>query len=150
MRSHGVRFQPALGGTLHLGRTNAFFLGGGKALLNAYYHAAERRGVRVFYNAEVTGLNFSADAFESGEVQVNGEAAEFRGRSLVVAGEHGPQTRYRLLETIRQYGEQRLNETGQTERWRARHASYYASLLSKVRDHAHDPDQEGRARETAH
>ena len=28
---HGVRFQPSLGGTLHLGRTNAFFLGGGKA-----------------------------------------------------------------------------------------------------------------------
>src|ERR1700676_177563 len=32
MRAHGVRFQPALGGTLHLGRTNALFLGGGKAL----------------------------------------------------------------------------------------------------------------------
>ena len=33
--ARGVRFQPALGGTLHLGRTNAFFLGGGKALVNA-------------------------------------------------------------------------------------------------------------------
>src|SRR5204862_1884436 len=40
-------------------------------------------------------------------------------RSLVVAEEHGPQTRYRLLETIRQYGEQRLNDAGETERWRA-------------------------------
>src|ERR1700739_1456022 len=30
MKSYGVRFQPSLGGTLHLGRTNAFFLGGGK------------------------------------------------------------------------------------------------------------------------
>jgi tricarballylate dehydrogenase len=85
MRAHGVRFQPALGGTLHLGRTNAFFLGGGKALLNAYYYAAERRGVRVLYNAEVTGLNLSGGAFESGEVQVNGGAAEFRARALVVA-----------------------------------------------------------------
>jgi tricarballylate dehydrogenase len=85
MRAHGVRFQPPLGGTLHLGRTNAFFLGGGKALLNAYYHAAERRGVRVVYNAEVTGLNLSADFFESGEVQVNGAAGEFRARALVVA-----------------------------------------------------------------
>jgi tricarballylate dehydrogenase len=34
---HGVRFQPSLAGTLHLGRTNAFFLGGGKALVNTYY-----------------------------------------------------------------------------------------------------------------
>ena len=32
MKRHGVRFQPALGGTLQLARTNAFFLGGGKAL----------------------------------------------------------------------------------------------------------------------
>ena len=54
--SHGVRFQPSLGGTLHLGRTNAFFLGGGKALMNAYYAAAQKRGVRVLYNAEVIGL----------------------------------------------------------------------------------------------
>ena len=63
-------------------------------------------------------------------------------RSLVVAEEYGPQTRYRLLETIRQYGEERLEAAGEAGRWRARHASYYADLLSRVRDHAHDPDQE--------
>jgi tricarballylate dehydrogenase len=40
MVEHGVRFQPSLGGTLHLSRTNSFFLGGGKALINAYFHAA--------------------------------------------------------------------------------------------------------------
>ena len=68
--------------------------------------------------------------------------ASLVARSLVVAEEHGPQTRYRLLETIRQYGEQRLDEAGETERWRARHAGYYADLLRQVRDHAHDPDQE--------
>ena len=47
MVRHGARFQPSLGGTLHLSRTNAFFLGGGKALMNGYYRAAEtprRRG----------------------------------------------------------------------------------------------------------
>ena len=63
-------------------------------------------------------------------------------RSLVVAEEHGPQTRYRLLETIRQYGEERLSQAGEAERWRARHAGYYADLLWRVRDHAHDPDPE--------
>jgi len=36
MRSYGVRFQPSLEGTLHLGRTNAFFLGGGTALMYSY------------------------------------------------------------------------------------------------------------------
>ena len=46
----GVKFQPPLGGTLHLGRTNAFFLGGGKALLNSYYRTAERLGIEVAYD----------------------------------------------------------------------------------------------------
>jgi len=63
-------------------------------------------------------------------------------RSLIVAGEHGLQTRYRLLETIRQYGEEHLEAAGETERWRARHAAYYASLLPRVREHAHDLQEE--------
>ncbi|AMB85430.1 hypothetical protein AWM79_08970 [Pseudomonas agarici] len=36
MRSHGVHFQLPLSGALHVARTNAFFMGGGKALINAY------------------------------------------------------------------------------------------------------------------
>ena len=68
--------------------------------------------------------------------------ASLVARSLVVAEDKGPGTRYRLLETIRQYGEQRLEAAGETQRWRARHASYYAGLLPRVRDHAHDPNPE--------
>jgi len=68
--------------------------------------------------------------------------ASLVARSLVVAEDHGPQTRYRLLETIRQYGEERLEQAGEADRWRARHASYYASLLPRVRDHAHHPNEE--------
>ena len=30
MEEQGIRFQPSLSGTLSLGRTNAFFLGGGR------------------------------------------------------------------------------------------------------------------------
>ena len=43
----GVHFQPSLAGTLSLSRTNAFFLGGGKALLNAVYREAGRLGAAV-------------------------------------------------------------------------------------------------------
>ena len=46
MSAHGVRWQPPLTGTLHLGRTNRFFLGGGKALVNTYYRTAQRLGDR--------------------------------------------------------------------------------------------------------
>ena len=45
MTGHGVRWQPPLAGTLHLGRTNRFFLGGGKALVNTYHRALARLGV---------------------------------------------------------------------------------------------------------
>jgi tricarballylate dehydrogenase len=84
-RSHGVRFQPSLGGTLHLGRTNAFFLGGGKALMNAYYESAARQGVRVIYNAEVTGLSIDRGRFLSGAALVDGEPAAFTAKSFVAA-----------------------------------------------------------------
>jgi tricarballylate dehydrogenase len=85
MKSYGVRFQPSLGGTLHLGRTNAFFLGGGKALMNTYYAAAEARGIRVLYNAEVTELNICDGKFESGSMLLDGQPAEFHAKVLVVA-----------------------------------------------------------------
>ena len=63
MRSHGVHFQPSLSGTLHLSRTNAFFMGGGKALVNAYYRSAEKLGVQIRYNAPVDRLELEDGRF---------------------------------------------------------------------------------------
>jgi tricarballylate dehydrogenase len=62
MQKHGVRFQPSLSGTLHLSRTNAFFMGGGKALVNAYYRSAEQLGVQIRYDAPVTRLELQPGA----------------------------------------------------------------------------------------
>ena len=61
----GVRWQPSLGGTLSLGRTNSFFLGGGRAMLNALYLTAEQLGVDVVYDAEVIDLEISDGMFLS-------------------------------------------------------------------------------------
>jgi len=85
MKTYGVRFQPSLGGTLHLGRTNAFFLGGGKALMNTYYQAAQRQGICVFYEAEVTSLILRDGRFESGVAAIAGHGREFRAKAVVVA-----------------------------------------------------------------
>lgn len=85
MRRQGARFQQSLSGTLQLGRTNLFFLGGGKALLNSYYRDAERRGVRIFYGAEVVGLKLSGEAFESATVLLQGEPVQIRAKALVAA-----------------------------------------------------------------
>lgn len=63
MRKHGVNFQPSLSGTLHLSRTNAFFMGGGKALVNAYYRSAEALGVQIRYQAPVDRLELADGRF---------------------------------------------------------------------------------------
>jgi tricarballylate dehydrogenase len=63
MRRHGVHFQPALSGALHVARTNAFFMGGGKALVNAYFRSAGRMGVQVRYDAPVDRLDLSEGRF---------------------------------------------------------------------------------------
>lgn len=66
MEARGVRFQPSLKGTLNLSRTNAFFLGGGKALLNAYYRTAERLGVDIVYDTEVQSLTLDRGSASGG------------------------------------------------------------------------------------
>ena len=69
MRRHGVRFQPSLSGARHTARTNAFFMGGGKALMNAYYRSAENLGVTIDYNAEVAELELQDGRFVAAWVQ---------------------------------------------------------------------------------
>ena len=68
MRRHGVRFQPSLSGTLQLSRTNAFFMGGGKALVNAYYRSAETLGVQIRYQAPVDRLELRDGRFRAAYV----------------------------------------------------------------------------------
>jgi tricarballylate dehydrogenase len=72
MSAHGVRWQPPLTGTLHLGRTNRFFLGGGKALVNTYHRAAAAAGVTARYDCtavdlEVSGTRCSHVVLSDGE-----------------------------------------------------------------------------------
>jgi len=85
MIEHGARFQPALKGTLHLSRTNAFFLGGGKALLNAYYATARRLGIEVEYGVEATRLQLDGDRFVALEVSNGGGTRIMEARTLVLA-----------------------------------------------------------------
>lgn len=85
MEAHGVRFQPSLSGTLSLSRTNAFFLGGGKALVNAYYRTAENLGVTVRYDTEVTHVHLDGDRFTGVDVTQGDETATIQGAAVVLA-----------------------------------------------------------------
>jgi tricarballylate dehydrogenase len=86
MAEHGAYWQEPLKGTLALHATNAFFLGGGRALLNGYYRAARDRAVEVLYEAEVVGLDLVDGHFRSAAVRrPSGEVTSFPARALVMA-----------------------------------------------------------------
>ncbi|MBF8708463.1 FAD-dependent tricarballylate dehydrogenase TcuA [Pseudomonas putida] len=78
MRRHGVHFQPSLSGALHTARTNAFFMGGGKALVNAYFRSAENLGVQIRYDTPVADIELQDGRFVAAHVP----AREVRGRQL--------------------------------------------------------------------
>jgi predicted ATPase/class 3 adenylate cyclase/DNA-binding CsgD family transcriptional regulator len=51
-------------------------------------------------------------------------------KSLVVADDGGGRTRYRLLETVRQYALEKLGESGEADAVRTRHRDHYTSLAA--------------------
>ncbi len=85
IQQQGVRFQPPLGGTLSLGRTNSFFLGGGRAMLNALYRTAESLGVEVEYDAEVTALDICDGMFLSADVRQHANTLKIGASTFVAA-----------------------------------------------------------------
>ena len=85
IQQQGVRFQPSLGGTLSLGRTNSFFLGGGRAMLNALYQTAEQLGVEVRYNSEVVDLEIDGTTFKHAIVKTGEKRCKIKGRAFVAA-----------------------------------------------------------------
>jgi len=80
MSEQGVAWQDTLHGALHLSRTNAFFLGGGRALLNTYYDTAEKLGVRITYETDMVSLKMSGS-------HCTGLVARHAGREVDVSGD---------------------------------------------------------------
>jgi predicted ATPase/class 3 adenylate cyclase/DNA-binding CsgD family transcriptional regulator len=64
-------------------------------------------------------------------------------KSLVVADNSGGATRYRLLETVRQYAAEKLAESGEADAVRTRHRDHYTALAAQ-RDAPTDRDYEQR------
>ncbi|MBN2445399.1 MAG: LuxR family transcriptional regulator, partial [Phycisphaerae bacterium] len=67
-------------------------------------------------------------------------------KSLVVAESRLGTTRYRLLETVRQYALEKLGESGEADAVRTRHRDYYTSMAAALdrpvrADHEHRLDQ---------
>jgi predicted ATPase/class 3 adenylate cyclase/DNA-binding CsgD family transcriptional regulator len=81
------------------------------------------------------GFDFDAvqAVASSGEVeryQVLDQLTLLVDKSLVVADDSGGRTRYRLLETVRQYALEKLGESGESHAVRARHRDHYTSMAA--------------------
>ncbi|MEV4109757.1 LuxR C-terminal-related transcriptional regulator [Nonomuraea sp. NPDC049695] len=63
------------------------------------------------------------------------------GKSVLAREEHGPTVRYRLLETIRQYGRERLRESGEEAELKARHRDWCHDLVTRAQREWFGPNQ---------
>jgi tricarballylate dehydrogenase len=103
MRQHGVHFQPPLSGTLNLSRTNAFFMGGGKALVNAYYRSAEKLGVKIRYDSPVDSLEIQNGKFLA--AYVGDERIEAKTCVLAAGGFESNREWLKEAWGVNEYGE---------------------------------------------
>lgn len=86
MQERGVGWQQPLKGTLGLARTNHFFLGGGKALANAYFNRLVKLGVEVRYNTTASDLVMEGGVCTGVVLETGGsDPAVVACRALVVA-----------------------------------------------------------------
>jgi tricarballylate dehydrogenase len=85
MEASGVRFQPSLSGTLSLSRTNAFFLGGGKALVNAYFALAEKLGIDILYDTEAVDLKMDNGFVREVAITHRGFPETVRAKTVVAS-----------------------------------------------------------------
>jgi predicted ATPase/class 3 adenylate cyclase/DNA-binding CsgD family transcriptional regulator len=63
-------------------------------------------------------------------------------KSLVVAEGTGAGMRYRLLETVRQYAQEKLGESGEADQVRTRHRDHYAATAAEMESRGHSADEQ--------
>ena len=64
--------------------------------------------------------------------QVLDKLASLVDKSLVVAEQTGDRTRYRMLETVRQYATEKLSHSGEADTVRSRHRDHYTGMAANL------------------
>lgn len=85
LNKQGISWQPALSGTLHLARTNIFQLGGGKAMMNAYYRTARKKGIEIWYETMLEDIVIEGNEFKAAKVNRKGEIVTIKAKSIIIA-----------------------------------------------------------------
>jgi predicted ATPase/DNA-binding CsgD family transcriptional regulator len=92
--------------------------------------------------ADVTEAASEPAVPEIGGIEILELLASLVSKSIVNADRKpGEETRYRLLETVRQYAREKLHAAGEGDRLRARHLRFFLQLANEAEPELHGPDQ---------
>ncbi len=110
-----------------------------EAVVRWSYDALDEQEARLFDRLSVFAGVFELDAVERTcagapiqPAQIAGILVELVDKSMVVARHDEDRTRYRLLDTLRQFGGERLSELGDTESLQQAHAAYHLTSAETV------------------
>jgi tricarballylate dehydrogenase len=89
LNGNGVRLQNPASGAMPYSKRTAFFLGGGKAMINALYATAAKLGVGIGYDSEVVALSFDDDRSCEADIVRGGSIERVAAKTMVLcAGGH--------------------------------------------------------------
>jgi predicted ATPase/class 3 adenylate cyclase/DNA-binding CsgD family transcriptional regulator len=100
------------------------------ALLTEPERILFRRLAAVMGGAELGGIQEVGSDGDVQRHQVLDLLTLLVDKSLVIAEENSGRTRYRLLETVRQYALEKLGESGEADVVRARHRDHYTAMAA--------------------
>jgi tricarballylate dehydrogenase len=84
MENRGVKFKKEIRGTLNLTRTNVFFMGGGKSLVNIYHNYLSKHGISVLYDSEVKDINIVENKIKSVTIKTGSNINEISANSFII------------------------------------------------------------------
>jgi predicted ATPase/class 3 adenylate cyclase len=99
---------------------------------------------KLFRQLSVFVGGWTLDAAEAGcgGSEVFDLLARLVDKSLVLAEEHGQETRYRFLEPVRQYAWEKANEAGEIDALQTRHLEFFRQLAERAEPHLTGAEQQ--------
>ncbi len=142
------RFELLTGGPSHeAGRHRTL-----EAVVAWSHDLLDEREARLFERLSVFAGAFTLEAAErvcAGDGLATGEVAgllaELVDKSMVAVERTDETVRYRLLDTLGDYGAARLAESGAAETVRAAHAAYHVALAEQLGPRIRGPDEKAAA-----